>query len=405
MRGDKYFGLAFEALLLNKVRSTLTMVGIVIGVLSVIVLIGLGQAAQAYITQQVEGLGAGLLMIAPGNAKDQGGMGMGGALAAKTLTLSDVRALEDVPGVQSVAPMNVLMLVLKAGRTTVGGQVVGSTPWIGGMPGYEIARGRNFTEQESRTGARVIVLGHRLAEDLYRGGLTPALGQKVQVESLRLRVIGVLKPQGGLSDTDVTALMPLRTFQVGLRDTDKVDMVYLRAASEEALPAVKAQAERVLRQRHALRADEEDDFTIQSMAELMATVNVVTQGFTVLLAGIAAISLLVGGIGIMNIMLVSATERTREIGVRKALGAKRRDILAQFLIEALTLSLAGGAAGIVLGVGATWAVTRAAQLPFVASPWAIVGGFLFSAAVGIFFGLYPASRASKLEPVEALRYE
>jgi putative ABC transport system permease protein len=403
MLGDKYFGLAFEALTLNKVRSALTMLGIVIGVLSVIVLIGLGQASQAYITNQVQGLGAGMLVVTPGGPKGQGGMG--GTTAGLTLTVSDAKALEDVPGVLQVAPTSFVSQILKVGKTTVGGQILGTTPFLAGLQGFEIAEGRFFNEQEARTGARVIVLGDRLAKDLFAGRLEPALGAKVQLEQQRLRVIGVLAAQGGLSDNDANAYIPIRTFQAGLREGDYVNVIYLRAASDAALEPVKQRVGEVLRQRHGIRADEEDDFSLQTMAELLKTITVVTQGFTVLLAGIAALSLLVGGIGIMNIMLVSVTERTREIGVRKAVGAKRRDILIQFLIEGATISLAGGVIGIVLGLGLTWIITRAAGLPFVLSPAAVIGGFAFSAGVGIFFGLYPAGKAASLAPVDALRYE
>jgi putative ABC transport system permease protein len=403
MLGDKYFGLAFEALTLNKVRSALTMLGIVIGVLSVIVLIGLGQASQAYITNQVQGLGAGMLMVTPGSPKGQGALG--GTTAGLTLTVSDAKALEDVPGVSQVAPTSFVSQILKVGKTTVGGQILGTTPFLAGLQGFEIAEGRFFNEQEARTGARVIVLGARLAKDLFAGRLEPALGAKVQLEQQRLRVIGVLAAQGGLSDNDANAYIPIRTFQAGLREGDYVNVIYLRATSDAALEPVKERVSEVLRQRHGIRADEEDDFSLQTMAELLKTINVVTQGFTVLLAGIAALSLLVGGIGIMNIMLVSVTERTREIGVRKAVGAKRRDIMVQFLIEGATISLAGGAIGIVLGLALTWIITRAAGLPFVLSLAAVIGGFAFSAAVGIFFGLYPAGKAASLAPVDALRYE
>jgi putative ABC transport system permease protein len=379
------------------------MLGIVIGVLSVIVLIGLGQASQAYITNQVQGLGAGMLMVTPGGPKGQGALG--GTTAGLTLTVSDAKALEDVPGVTQVAPTSFVSQILKVGKTTVGGQVMGTTPFLAGLQGFELAEGRFFNEQEARTGARVIVLGDRLAKDLFAGRLEPALGAKVQLEQQRLRVIGVLAAQGGISKNDANAYIPIRTFQSGLREGDYVNVIYLRAASDAALEPVKQRVGEVLRQRHGIRADEEDDFSLQTMAELLKTITVVTQGFTVLLAGIAALSLLVGGVGIMNIMLVSVTERTREIGVRKALGAKRRDIMIQFLIEGATISLAGGTIGIALGLALTWAITRAASLPFVLSPEAVIGGFAFSAAVGIFFGLYPANKAASLAPVDALRYE
>ncbi|MFP5503875.1 MAG: ABC transporter permease, partial [Candidatus Sericytochromatia bacterium] len=310
---DKYFTVAFEALTLNKVRSALTMLGMIIGVLSVIVLVGLGQASQAYVTAQVQGLGSGLMIVMPGSPEASGGLGMAGGLSKPSLTLTDARAIESLPGVTFSSPASVLMTVVQVGENTVGAEVVGTTPEIQQLITLAIGEGRFFTEQENRSGARVAVIGHEIARELFKNTLIAPLGAKIEVGEQRFRVIGVLgKSKGAVESTDRQVLMPTRTFRNSLRQSDYVDVIYVKAAAEELLPAVEARMTALLRQRHGIRLDEEDDFNIQTQAELLAIVTTVTQTFTVLLAGIAAISLLVGGIGIMNIMLVSVTERTRE---------------------------------------------------------------------------------------------
>ena len=406
MKGETYFAIAFEALALNKVRSALTMLGIIIGVFSVIVMIGLGQASQAYVTDQVKGLGAGVLIVTPGNPKTQRGFGPPGG-AATSLRIADAQALETIPGVAFVSPQNFAQVLLEVGKQTVGGQVIGTSPNVQGVRGIKVADGRFFTDQEARTGARVIVLGARMATELFKGSLAAPLGAKVKIGEQRFRVIGVLQGSSGaaLGSTDDQAFIPTRAMQSVTDTGDKLVSVMIKVSDEALLPVVEEQASRILRTRHAIRPDEEDDFKVQTQADVLQTVSMVTGAFTVLLAGIAAISLLVGGIGIMNIMLVSVTERTREIGIRKAVGAKTGAIMRQFLIESATLSLAGGTIGIVAGLAATWAITRFGALPFVFSPIAIGGAFFFSAAVGVFFGAYPAAKAARLDPVEALRYE
>lgn len=402
----KYFRMAFEALVINKVRAFLTTLGIIIGVFSVIVMIGFGQASQAYITNQVKGLGAGVLIVTPGNPKAQS-FGPPGVNTARTLDLDDARALESIPGIMYVSPNVFLQGTMRFERNTLPAAVIGSNPNIIQARGFKIAQGRFFTEQEARTGAPVIVLGAKLAKDLFDNTLYLPLHSKVRINNQRYRVIGLLEEQGSglFGSVDDQAFMPTLTFQQTLKSGKGLNSVFIKVQSEQLLPFVEERVHSLIRYRHGLRPDEDDDFRIQTQAELLETVSVITQVFTFLLAGIAAISLVVGGIGIMNIMLVSVTERTREIGVRKAVGATRKDILVQFLIEAATISLAGGTVGIALGLLVTKFVTQAANLPFVASEVAIVGGFLFSAAVGIFFGIYPANKASKLDPVEALRYE
>lgn len=402
----KYFSMAFEALVLNKVRSFLTTLGMIIGVFSVIVMIGLGQSSQANITNQIKGLGAGVLIITPGNPKTQS-FGPPGVNMAKTLTLDDAVSLESIPGMLYVSPNVFIQTMLKFERNNVPAAVLGSNPNIVKARGFKIASGRFFTEQEARVAAPVIVVGYKLARDLFKNTLEEPLGAKVRIDNARYRIIGILKEQGSglFGSVDDQAFMPTKTFQQTIKSGKGLNSILLKVSSETLLPAIEQRAKTLLRYRHAIRLDEEDDFKVQTQAELLSTVQVVTQVFTFLLAGIAAISLVVGGIGIMNIMLVSVTERTREIGVRKAVGANRRDILLQFLIEAAAISLTGGTIGIGLGLLVTRLATQAMNLPFVLSETAVIGAFVFSAGVGIFFGIYPANKASKLDPVDALRYE
>ncbi|MBF2052797.1 MAG: ABC transporter permease [Candidatus Sericytochromatia bacterium] len=402
----KYFVMAFEALFINKLRAFLTTLGMIIGVFSVIVMIGLGQASQAYITDQVKGLGAGVLIITPGNPKSQTN-GPPGVNTAKTLVLEDAEALERLPGIRYVSPNVFLQNMVSFERNALPAAVLGSTPNIVEARGFKVGQGRFFTDQEARTASQVIVLGHKLAQDLFADTLHRPLGSRVRIGSQRYRVIGILQEQGSglFGSVDDQAFMPTKTFQNTLKAGKGLNSLFLKVTEEDLLPVVEARARTLLRYRHGLRESEEDDFKIQTQAELLETVSMITRVFTFLLAGIAAISLIVGGIGIMNIMLVSVTERTREIGVRKAVGANRQDILMQFLIESATISLTGGTLGIVLGLGITRIATQAINLPFVFSPLAVVGAFAFSAGVGIFFGLYPANKASRLDPVEALRYE
>lgn len=402
---DKLFHIAFEALRMNKVRAVLTMLGIVIGVFSVIVMIGLGQASQASITNQVKGLGANVLIVTPGNpkAKSFGAPGSNG----QSLELKDAEVLELISGVRYVSPNAFIPGIIKYQRNTLPATILGSSITIKESQNLTVEQGRFYNDQEVRRGAKVIVLGAELGTNLFEKTLATPLGSKIQINNQRYRIIGILKKQGSglFGSTDTQAFMPISTFQQTIKAKSGLNSLLIQSQTEDLLPIIEEQIRTRLRYRHSLRQDDDDDFKIQTQAEILETVGSITRVFTFLLAGIAAISLVVGGIGIMNIMLVSVTERTREIGIRKAMGATRKDILIQFLIESGTLSVAGGCIGIVLGIGVTKIATQLMGLPFVLSQGAIFGGFAFSAGVGIFFGLYPANKASKLDPVDALRHE
>jgi len=402
----KYFSMAFESLILNKIRSFLTTLGIIIGVFSVIVMIGFGQASQSYITDQVKGLGAGVLIVTPGNPKTQS-FGPPGTSTVQTITTDDAELIKTMPGIKFVSPNAFIQNLIEFEGNNVAGIVLGTSQNIQSVRGLEVSQGRFFTEQEARAGTKVIVIEAKIAEELFAKKLEKPLGSKIKIGTQRYRIIGVLKLQGSglFGSVDDQTFMPTKTFQQNVRNGKGLNSIFVKVNSENLLVVTEENIRNLLRYRHFLREDEEDDFKIQTQAELLKTVSTVTQVFTFLLAGIAAISLIVGGIGIMNIMLVSVTERTREIGVRRAVGARRRDILIQFLIESASISLIGGCIGIFLGLTVTFFVTKAVNLPFIISPASVIGGFLFSAGVGIFFGLYPANKASKLDPVDALRYE
>jgi putative ABC transport system permease protein len=378
----------------------------VIGVYALIVLIGLGQGSQAYITEQVRGLGGGVILVTPGNPKTQSALG-GGTTSAQTLVLADAEALLAVPGLRFASPQARVQALLSVDKRTAGASVVGTSPDVQAVPGVKVGEGRFFSDAEWRSGARVIVLGDKLREDLFKGSLAPPLDAKVTFNGQRFRVVGVLVPRGGVSigSSDGLAFIPSRAMQAVADTGDRLALIMLMATDEASLPVITEQARQILRQRHQIRPSQSDDFKFATQAEAMATIGQITGAFTVLLAGIAATSLLVGGIGIMNIMLVSVTERTREVGVRKAVGAPTRAILIQFLLEAATLTTAGGGLGIVLGIGTIYAVAQLAGFPFVLSPLAIGGAFAFSALVGVGFGLYPAIAAAALDPVDALSYE
>lgn len=400
---------SLESLNSNKLRSGLTILGIVIGVAAVIAMLAIGQGAQDSITGSISGIGTNLLFVFSGN--DQANL-----RNIRPLTMGDADALADpfsVPSVVGVAP------VIQSGDVQVASStdqtsatVSGVTPAYESVRNYVVAEGEFITEEHNLGRASVALLGPELAEKLF-GRSEGLVGETVRIEGQPFRVVGILESRGGgaFGSEDNVALIPLSTARTRIirRSGDRVDVIFAQAISAEAVPQASEEISQVLRTRHRTDVGA-DDFTVFSQQDFLETASTITGVFTTFLGGIAAISLLVGGIGIMNIMLVSVAERTREIGLRKALGARRRDILVQFLTESSLLSLIGGLVGIFFGwviAAAVGQFAAASGTPFdpSISLSAILLATLFSAAVGLFFGIYPANRAAALEPVEALRYE
>ena len=402
---------AFRALLANKLRSGLTMLGIIIGVASVVALLAVGTGAQSAVNDQIQGLGANLITVMAGKQQSVG-PNAGNTATTAILTLKDAEKLQGLKGVGLVAPQyrTTKDLTYQAEKTSV--SVTGAVPEYAQAHPDEVAKGRFISESDQKTRARVVVLGLQTATDLF-GGVNP-LGKSIKINGMPFQVIGVMKEQGsgGFGNRDEAAYVPLETAYARLAGTQAlvgsdriVSTIEVSAADEDSIDTAVSQIEKTLRRSHRLKAGEDNDFSVTSQTDILSVTSSVTTILTVLLGSVAAISLLVGGIGVMNIMLVSVTERTKEIGLRKAVGARRRDILYQFLTETITLSVSGGIIGILIG----WAIAALVNLTGVLTPRvsieSVVLAFGFSAAVGIFFGIYPANRAAGLRPIEALRYE
>jgi putative ABC transport system permease protein len=385
-------------------RTVLTMLGIIIGVGAVICVVAIGQGAGQAVQGQIQGLGENMLWIQAGSVNTNG-VRMG-AQATKTLTIQDAQAIQ----------MQVPTIVAESPGVAANVQIVnGNRNWFTRANGvgtnfimirnWPVDRGSFFSQRDVDVAADVCVLGTTVSEQLF--GDQDPIGQTVRVQNIPFLIIGVLISKGSTfgQDQDDTMFMPYTTVQKKIAGISWLQNITASADSQDDIGAAEKQVAALLRQRHHLRPNEEDDFIIRSPQELADTVAVTTRILTLLLASIASVSLLVGGIGIMNIMLVSVTERTREIGVRMAVGATEQDVQRQFLSEALVLSCLGGLIGVVLGMGVSLAVSHVMGWPSVASPLAVVIAVLFSAAVGIFFGYYPARKAARLDPIEALRYE
>ena len=400
---------ALESLSGNKLRSGLTVLGIVIGVAAVIAMLAVGQGAQASITGSISGIGTNLLFVFRGDPGDN-------VRNPKPLTLGDADALRDqfsAPSVQAVAPALQGNGVVSFGGEQTSPQLFGVTPEYFQVRNMNLAEGEFITEEHMLGRASVVLIGSEVATALF-GHADGVTGETIRIEGQPFRVIGVLETKGGgaFGSEDNQVIVPFTTAQARLirRSTnDRVDVIFVQAVSGDVVKQASEEIATILRSRHRTPVGA-DDFTVFTQQDLLSTFQSITGILTVFLGGIAGISLLVGGIGIMNIMLVSVTERTREIGLRKALGARRRDILIQFLTESSLLSLIGGIIGIILGwlisfiVGQIAAANETAFTPIVCTD-AILLATIFSAAVGLFFGIYPANRAASLEPVEALRYE
>ncbi len=397
---------ALGALRANKLRSLLTMLGIVIGVAAVIAMVALGSGAQTSIKNRIAALGTTLLTVSPGQIF---GRGVASGQDRARLYLKDADAVAaQAKFILAVQPEMSAQYQVQFQSANTNTQVVGTTANYMTVRKYELAQGRMFTEGEDRSRQRLAVVGPAVVTNLGLQSPEAIVGETIRIRGLQFTVIGVFKSKGQSNpffNPDEQVLVPITTARFRLMGTDRLRSMSVLAATENDIPMAMAEIQRVLRREHKVRAGKENDFSIRNQSDFLSTFAETTQVFSFLLAGIAAVSLLVGGIGIMNIMLVSVTERTREIGVRKALGATKLNILLQFLIEAVVLCLLGGLVGVLLGTGGAMALASLADWNTEISPGSIALAFGFSALVGVLFGVWPARRAAALDPITALRFE
>jgi putative ABC transport system permease protein len=398
---------AFDAMRANKLRSFLTMLGIVIGVGAVIAMVALGRGAQQSVKDRIAALGTTLLTVQPGRAFGFGRVASAGDRAA--LTMDDADAiLQRAQYVIAVQPEMARAMQVQYENKNTNTTITGTTPNYLEVRKFTVEVGRMFTTAEDAARRRVCLLGAQVVQDLGINSPETFIGESVRIGGIQFEVVGLLAAKGaagGFGDPDDQVLVPIQTARYRLLGTDRLRTISVLSPTEGDIPLTMAELGKILRRQHRLRVGAEDDFSIRNQADFLNTLGETTQVFTLLLAGIAAVSLLVGGIGIMNIMLVSVTERTREIGVRKALGATRLNVLLQFLIEAVVLCMFGGLLGIGFGAGSAVFLREVFHWNASVDLGSIGVAFVFSAAVGIVFGVWPARRASSLDPIEALRYE
>jgi putative ABC transport system permease protein len=400
---------ALRALHRNKMRSGLTTLGIVIGVAAVIAMVSIGRGANVAVQRQIASLGTNLLMVIPGATTSGGARSGWGGMS--TLTVRDGEAIRsDAPAVQDVTWFKRSIAQVVYGDANWSTSVQGTTESYSNVRQWTVAKGSFFTQRDDATANRVAVLGQTVVDNLFGPGEDP-IDATIRVKDVPFRVIGVLARKGQTTwgqDQDDVVVVPFGTAErrvLGTEILGSVDMIFVTAISQNDIVTAEEQVTELLRERHRIQPGQDDDFTVRDLNEMAQASASASQVMTRLLLAVASISLLVGGIGIMNILLVSVTERTREIGIRMAVGAKSRHILLQFLVEAITLSLVGGIGGVLLGVATARLVSTLAGWPTLISPGAVVGSLLFSGAVGVFFGFYPARKAARLDPIAALRYE
>lgn len=403
--------IAYKSIAANKLRSFLTMLGIIIGVAAVIAMLALGAGTKEKVTESVRSMGSNLLTISPEWRRGGGVVGTG---QTRDLTLEDAEAiLDELPEVVMASPEISTRLQVKYLSNNTNTSIIGAPPTFFEVRNFEIERGRPFTEMEVEQRAKVAVLGPQVVADLFGHPEAHAIGEQIKIEGSNYLVIGVTKVKGdqGWFNPDNQIVVPLNTAMSSLTGQERLNNIHLTIRDGVEMEDAIAKVSTVLRRQHRLQANQPDDFRVRNLQEVADSLNEVSRLFTLLLSGVASISLLVGGIGIMNIMLVTVTERTREIGIRKALGARNRDLLTQFLLEAVVVSLTGGVLGIIFGVGSIFAFNHimaeyyenrfSAQFEL----WPVLLSFGFSFAVGVFFGWYPARKAAAMDPIEALRYE
>lgn len=387
----------------NVMRSILTTLGIVIGVGSVIAMVTLGQSATARVTSDIASLGQNMLIVLPGAARRGGPVNV----SASAFRMEDVRAIEkEVPGLAGVAPTATKGVLAVYGNANYSTVAYGATNSFFAVRGLKIVRGRDFSEGELAGGSPACVLGETVRKQLFAN--QDALDATIRVGTTACHVVGLLESKGQNTfgqDQDDFLVMPLFTLQRRLAGNSDVGVIYISASEEREIAHTRSRIQAVMRERRRILPGQEDDFNVQDTKEIAKTVSSVTGVLTALLGSIAAVSLLVGGIGIMNIMLVSVTERTREIGIRLAIGALAREVLLQFLVEAIFLCILGGAIGVALGLGGSFAATRALSMPFQVNPAIVLLAFVFSGVVGVVFGYLPARKAARLNPIDALRHE
>jgi len=398
--------IAIRALSRNKMRSALTMLGIIIGVGAVIAMVGVGQGASQQVQDQISAMGSNMLFVASGTV-NRGGLRLGWG-QTKTLVYDDMKAIvQQCPAVKEAAPGSATTAQVVFGNDNWFTNIQGTEPQYFDIRSWPMQEGVSFNQSDVTSAADVAVIGNTVRQNLF--GAEDPIGQTVRISNLPFKIVGVLSAKGQSAamgqDQDDVIFVPITTLQKKLTGEPWLRYVVVSAVSKDATYAAQEEITALLRDRHRIRTGQDDDFMVRNLADIAQLADQSSRIMTMLLASIASVSLIVGGIGIMNIMLVSVTERTREIGVRMAIGATEEDVQRQFLIEAVVLSLMGGAAGIFFGVGSSLVISKLLGWAVLVSPLAIVAAVIFSAGVGVFFGFYPARKAARLDPIEALRFE
>ncbi len=400
---------ALDAIRTNKLRSSLTMLGIMIGVASVVLMVAIGRGAQQSVTERIQSMGTNLLIIQPGSPGESDVRSMfrrSGGGNNVSLTTADANAIAIfVRNLNGISPENRSSMQVIKGNQNMSTSVVGVTPDYPEVNNFPIEFGNFITEEDLLSSSKVVVLGQEIVRTLFAG--QNPIGEDIRMENHIFTVVGVMSEKGqqGFSNQDDIAFIPLTTMQQRIQGTDSVSTINVSVTSQDKMEQTKGLITAVLMNEHRIAKSEDQDFNVLNQAEVVETLSEITRIFTLLLGGIAAISLLVGGIGVMNIMLVSVTERTREIGIRKAIGARKRDILQQFLVESTVLCILGGTIGILLSFLGMWLISAFSEVMVIISTGSIILAVAFSITIGVFFGILPAWKAAKLKPIDALRYE